>query len=155
MVKATFAYQNIGLQIRKQIWHLPSLPHIYSSVLSQFCDLSADRNFVQIHFSSSGGSCICRRDMFLMKDCSQAKSQRISVVWATDKKKIVDWFLMSNNSSQLHCKFQATMVNFVFWCLRDAFVCSVQIFIQICIIFSTSLFKWTVKKQTADKCFQG
>ena len=32
-----------------QMWHLPSLPHIYSTVL-HFCDTFARRKFVQIHF---------------------------------------------------------------------------------------------------------
>ena len=43
-------YTPFGLFFGMQIWYLPSLPYIYSSVSLYFCYKFARSKFVQIHF---------------------------------------------------------------------------------------------------------
>ena len=52
MVNATFASQNQGVIITRQMWHLPCLPQIYFSIFTNLRDIQREQILCKSIFSS-------------------------------------------------------------------------------------------------------
>ena len=62
MLNPTFAYQNMGLGIKFRIYHPCTI--LTRQLCHNFATYLPRENLCRLIFSSSGGFCICRWDMF-------------------------------------------------------------------------------------------